>query len=66
MCFGIIDNVLQVLDNRFDKVNMELLVCMSVLDLMNSFTSYDRDKMFSIVNFYPNDFSSMDLMRLSF
>ena len=62
----IIDNVLQELDNRFDKVNMELLVCMSALNPMNSFASYDRDKVLSLANFYPNDFSSTDLMRLSF
>ena len=61
---GIIDNVLQELDNRFDKVNMKLLVCMSALNPMNSFASYDKNKVLSLANFYPNDFSSTDLMRL--
>lgn len=45
---------------------MELLVCMSALNSLNSFASYDRDKVLSLANFYPNDFSSTDLMRLSF
>ena len=53
---GVIDKVSQELDNRFDEVNMELLVCMSAL---NPFNSFDDAQ-------YPNDISSSDLRRPEF
>jgi hypothetical protein len=34
---GVVDQIIQELDNRFDEVNMELLVCMSSLNPSNSF-----------------------------
>jgi hypothetical protein len=38
---GVIDRVHQELDNRFDEVNMELLLCMTAFNPINSFASYD-------------------------
>ena len=63
---SIIDSVLQELDNRFDKVNMELLVCIFALNPRNSFETFDKEKVLNLANFYPNEFSSTDLMRLPF
>jgi hypothetical protein len=45
---------------------MELLVCMSALNPSNSFASYDAQKVMRLAQFYPNDISSMDLIRLEF
>ncbi|XP_044370635.1 zinc finger MYM-type protein 1 isoform X2 [Triticum aestivum] len=41
---GVIDQTIQELDNRFDEVNTELLICMSALNPLNSFASYDALK----------------------
>ncbi|XP_062186668.1 uncharacterized protein LOC133890251 [Phragmites australis] len=61
---GVIDQINQELDNRFDEVNMELLSCMSALNPANSFASFDVDKVRRLAEFYPNDISSTDLIRL--
>jgi hypothetical protein len=61
---GVIDRVHQELDNRFDEVNMELLLCMAAFNPINSFASYDAQKILKLATFYPKDISSMDLIRL--
>jgi hypothetical protein len=61
---GVIDQIRQELDNRFDEVNMELLICMSALNPFNSFNSYDAYKVLRLAKFYPKDFSSVELIRL--
>ena len=61
---GVVDQVIQELDNRFDEVNMELLICMAALNPVNSFASYDAQKVMRLAQFYPNDISRMDLLRL--
>ena len=50
---GVINQIRQELDNRFDEVNMELLICMSALNPFNSFDSYDAHKVLSLAKFYP-------------
>ena len=61
---GVIDKISQELDSRFDEVNMELLTCLAALNPANSFTSFDANKLHRLAEFYPNDFSSSDLLRL--
>ncbi|XP_044365275.1 zinc finger MYM-type protein 1 isoform X2 [Triticum aestivum] len=63
---GVIDQTIQELDNRFDEVNTELLICMSALNPLNSFASYDALKVMRLAEFYPMDISSTDLIRLEF
>ena len=63
---GVVDQVIQELNNRFDEVNMELLICMSCLNPINSFASYDAHKIMRLAEFYPKDISSTDLIRLEF
>jgi hypothetical protein len=41
---GIVDQIIQELDNRFDEINMELLSCMSALSPANSFAAFDAHK----------------------
>jgi hypothetical protein len=43
---------------------MELLLCMATFNPINSFASYDAQKIFKLATFYPKDISSMDLIRL--
>ncbi|TVU24770.1 hypothetical protein EJB05_27227, partial [Eragrostis curvula] len=61
---GIIDRIIQELDTRFDEVNMELLSCMIALNPSNSFASFDAQKVRRLAEFYPNDFTSSEFMRL--
>jgi len=41
---GVIDQISQELDTRFDEVNMELLSCMAALNPSNLFASFDSNK----------------------
>jgi hypothetical protein len=61
---GVIDQISQELDNRFDEINMELLSCMSAFSPSNSFASFDAQKVRRLAEFYPKDFSSNDLLKL--
>ena len=63
---GVVDQIIQELDNRFDEVNMELLICMSALNPLNSFASYDAQMVMRLAQFYPNDISRVELIRLEF
>ena len=52
---GFVDQIIQELDNRFDEVNMDLLICMAALNPSNSFASYDAQKVMRLAKFYPDD-----------
>jgi hypothetical protein len=41
---GIIDRIHQELENRFNEVSSELLICMAALNPSNSFASFDAKK----------------------
>lgn len=43
---------------------MELLFCMADLSPPNLFASFDANKIHRLVEFYPNDISSSNLLRL--
>jgi hypothetical protein len=49
---GVIDRIHQELENRFDEVSIELLLCMSVLNPSNSFASFDKKSTLTC-NFLP-------------
>src|SRR5438105_8239767 len=61
---GVIDQISQELDNRFDEVNMELLSCMSAFNPSNSFASFDTQKVRRLAEFYPNDIPCNYLLKL--
>ncbi|GJZ82507.1 zinc finger MYM-type protein 1-like protein [Tanacetum coccineum] len=63
--YSIIDKLLQELNERFDEESMELLVCMACLSPAKSFSSFDKKKLLKLAEFYPNEFSSADLLHLS-
>ena len=62
--YYVIDIQLQELNNRFSEANTELLFCMASLDPSDSFKAFDKDKLIRLVEFYPMDFSSNDLLYL--
>jgi hypothetical protein len=61
---GVIVQISLELDSRFSEANMELLSCMSALDPSNSFASFDAHKVRKLADFYPDDMSSTDLLKL--
>ncbi|XP_076892700.1 uncharacterized protein LOC143544487 [Bidens hawaiensis] len=63
--YAVIDLHLQELNSRFDDVVMELLVCMGSLSPVDSFCSFDKQKLVRLAELYPNEFSSADLCHLN-
>jgi hypothetical protein len=66
MFLSVIDRQLRELNDRFDEVNTELLLCMSSFNPIDSFAAYDKDNLVKLAVFYPNDFSSTEMHHLSF
>lgn len=62
--YGVLDMQLQELNTRFSESNMELLLCMSSLSPNDAFAAFDKKKLIRLAQFYPSDFSSVELMML--
>ncbi|XP_057471076.1 uncharacterized protein LOC130759880 [Actinidia eriantha] len=62
--YTVVDMQLQELNNRFNEVSTELLLCMASLDPSATFSSFDKRKLLRFAEFYPSDFSSLQLMML--
>ena len=45
MFLGVIDKQLKELNDRFDEVNTDLLICMSTFSHKHSFASFDKDNL---------------------
>jgi len=66
MFLGVIDRQLKELNDRFDEVNTDLLICMSSFNPKDSFASFDKDNLVKLAKFYPKDFSVTDLRCLTY
>ena len=53
---GVVDQIIQGIGNRFDEINMEFLICMSALNLLNSFAPYDAQKVMRHAKLYPMNY----------
>ena len=62
--YVVIDMQLQELNSRFIEVNIELLLCVACLNPCDSFISFDKKKLLRLAQFYPQDFSPIELMIL--
>ncbi|CAN6562598.1 unnamed protein product [Malus baccata var. baccata] len=62
--FQVLDMQLKELNDRFNEVNTELLLCMACLSRVNNFASFDKEKIVRLAQLYPQDFDCMDLMNL--
>ncbi|KAI5324306.1 hypothetical protein L3X38_033379 [Prunus dulcis] len=60
----VIDEQLTELDDRFNEVNTELLICLASLSPNDSFVAFDKQKLLRLAQFYPQDFSDGDLLAL--
>ncbi|WOL11907.1 hypothetical protein Cni_G20671 [Canna indica] len=55
---------LQELNNRFNEVNTELLLCVACLSPIDAFSSFDKRKLLHLAEFYPIEFSSIEINLL--
>ncbi|XP_060960704.1 uncharacterized protein LOC115723760 [Cannabis sativa] len=55
---------LQELNDRFNEVNIELLLCVACLSPCELFSTFDKQKLVNLAEFYPKDFSGIELMEL--
>ncbi|XP_062080273.1 uncharacterized protein LOC133785028 [Humulus lupulus] len=62
--FVVIDIQLQELNERFNEVNTELLLCLASLCPGDSFVAFDKKKLVRFAEYYPKDFSTFELMIL--
>ncbi|XP_050121414.1 uncharacterized protein LOC126599113 [Malus sylvestris] len=62
--FQVLDTQLKELNDRFDEVNTEVLLCMACLSPVNNFASFDKAKIVRLAQLYPQDFDHMDLINL--
>nr|XP_011462100.1 PREDICTED: uncharacterized protein LOC101307575 [Fragaria vesca subsp. vesca] len=55
---------LQELNNRFNETNTELLLRLACLSLNHSFSSFNKERLMLLAQFYLTDFSTSDLLVL--
>ncbi|KAI0497384.1 hypothetical protein KFK09_020607 [Dendrobium nobile] len=58
--YTVLDMQLQELNNRFTKLNTELLLCIACLNPNDGFHAFNKDKLIQMTQFYPTDFSLVD------
>ncbi|XP_050141168.1 uncharacterized protein LOC126617173 [Malus sylvestris] len=51
--FQVLDTQLKELNDRFNEVNTELLLCMACLSPVNNFASFDKAKIVRLAQLYP-------------
>ena len=56
---------MQELNARFSVANSEFLLCMASLSSCNLFNNVDKRKLVRFAEFYPSDFSPIQLQHLS-
>ncbi|KAM2249533.1 hypothetical protein ACFXTI_004163 [Malus domestica] len=60
----VIDKQLQELNSRFNETSTKLLLYVACLSLDDSFLAFDIEKLVRLAQFYPKDFSDMELTLL--
>ena len=56
---------LQELNNRFNEVSTDLLLCVACLNPSSSFVSFDLARLIQFAKFYYKDFSDFEFLALS-
>ena len=52
------------MNNRFTEVNTKLLLCVACLSPKVSFLAFDKEKLNRLAQFYPSEFSCVELLAL--
>ncbi|CAH9063619.1 unnamed protein product [Cuscuta europaea] len=61
----VIDLQLQELGDRFSEASTELLLCIACLSSRDSFSAFEKKKLLRLAEFYPRDFSPLDVCILT-
>ncbi|XP_041995894.1 uncharacterized protein LOC121746024 [Salvia splendens] len=61
---SVIDLQAQELNQRFDEVNTDLVLCMSCFDPRDLFSAFDLEKLLRLARYYPSEFSEVALSEL--
>ncbi|XP_042065212.1 uncharacterized protein LOC121808683 [Salvia splendens] len=61
---SVIDLQAQELNQRFDEVNTDLVLCMSCFDHRDLFSAFDLEKLLRLARYYPSEFSEVALSEL--
>ncbi|KAK8936599.1 hypothetical protein KSP39_PZI012333 [Platanthera zijinensis] len=61
---AVLDWMLNELNDRFNEVNTELLLCVACLDPKDQFAAYDKQKIIHLAELYPYDFTPIELQLL--
>jgi hypothetical protein len=61
MFYTVIDMCLQELNNKLIEINIEVLICVSYLNLKTSFSSFSKDMLLQLVHLYLSDFNQFVL-----
>ena len=62
--YMIVDMQLLELNDRFDEINSELLLCVGCLNPSDGFSDFNLSKLIKLAQFYPDDFSHIECMIL--
>ncbi|KAL5577660.1 hypothetical protein UlMin_019359 [Ulmus minor] len=62
--YSVIDMQLRELNDRFNEVNTELIICMVCLSPIDLFSSFDKKRLIQLAEYYQDDFSTAELMAL--
>jgi len=62
--YTVINIQLQELNSRFTEANSELLLCVACQSPDELFAAFNKDNILRLAQFYPNDFSAIQLMTL--
>ncbi|CAN6580303.1 unnamed protein product [Malus baccata var. baccata] len=58
------DEQITELEDCFNEVNTELLICLACLSPKDSYVAFDKPKLLRLAQFYPQDFSDEDRLTL--
>ncbi|XP_042051345.1 uncharacterized protein LOC121796590 [Salvia splendens] len=61
---SVIDLQAQELNQRFDEVNTDLVLCMSCFDPRDLFSAFDLEKLLRLARYYPSELSEVALSEL--
>ena len=62
--YAVIDMQLQELNSHFTESNTNLLLCVTCSSPSDSSLAFDKEKLVLLAQFYPKEFSSLELMIL--
>jgi hypothetical protein len=62
--YTVTDMQLQEFSSCFNEANSELLLCVACLSLDDLFTGFNKDNILCLAQFYPNDYSAVQLINL--